>query len=90
MVDRIFDSGGVGGARLLSLAPKGWYDGRLGMLSRLVLIPGALGLIFSPLLSLAGASGFILNALGAAILIATRLVRCSPTRDRDLARMGLQ
>jgi TRAP transporter 4TM/12TM fusion protein len=79
-----------GGVWLLSLSLEGWYNGPLPMVLRLPLAAAAIFLMFPPLLSLAGVSGFVLNAVGAACLAGIYVTRRGLVPERGVAGSGAE
>jgi TRAP transporter 4TM/12TM fusion protein len=75
---------------LLSLALEGWYNGPLPLALRLPLIVAAICMIYPPLLSFAGVSGFILNGIGAASLAAIYVTRRGMVPERGIAGSGAE
>ncbi len=79
-----------GGVWLLSLAIEGWYNGSLSMTFRLPLGAAAIGLMYPPLLSLAGIPGYVLNGVAAVILGAIYLTRRGLVPERGIAASGAE
>ena len=59
----------------LSVALEGWYRGAMAPVLRIAVGIGALALIFPPMLTPFGISGFVLNAAGAAGIVALYVAR---------------
>jgi len=63
------------GVWALSLALEGWYRGPLPMIARIVIGVSGIGAMFPPLLTPLGISGFVLNAVGGAVIVFTIIRR---------------
>jgi TRAP transporter 4TM/12TM fusion protein len=79
-----------GGVWLLSLALEGWYNGGLTTPVRVPLAAAAICLMYPPLLSFAGLSGFVLNGIGAVVLIAIYVSRRGAVPQREIAGSGAE
>jgi len=79
-----------GGVWLLSLAIEGWYNGALSMTLRLPLGAAAIGLMYPPLLSLAGIPGYVVNGVAAVFLGAIYLTRRGLVPERGIAASGAE
>ena len=75
------------GVWLLSVSLEGWLKGRVTRPQRLLCAAAAIGLMYPPLLAPFGISGFILNAVGAAVGIGMWVSRggadATPLTDRS-------
>ncbi len=63
------------GVWALSLALEGWYRGPMPMIARIVIGVSGIGAMFPPLLTPLGISGFVLNAVGGAVIVFTIIRR---------------
>ena len=79
-----------GGVWLLSLAIEGWYNGPLSMALRIPLGAAAICLMYPPLLSLAVVPGYVLNAIGAAVLGAIYVTRRGNIPERVAVGSGAE
>lgn len=78
----------LAGVWALSVALEGWYHRKLTMTMRAVCGVAAIGLMYPPLISTMGVSGFILNAAGALGVFAFYVVYGRSGVDRRMARSG--
>ena len=78
----------MGAVWALSVALEGWAFGPVAPVRRVLMGIGALALMYPPLLSAVGVSGFVLNAAGAAGLAVFYMVRTRSLRERRAQREG--
>ena len=78
----------LGAVWALSVALEGWAYGPVAPARRVLVGIGAIALMYPPLLSAVGVSGFVLNAAGAAGLAVFYLLRTRSLRERRAQREG--